>query len=47
MMQLSPELAEFVTRFQLQSPLPTHEGHNLRQAAVLIPIVNRPRPRCY
>ncbi|MHA6306859.1 CoA pyrophosphatase [Hafnia paralvei] len=44
MMQLSPELAEFVTRFQLQSPLPTHEGHNLRQAAVLIPIVNRPRP---
>ena len=44
MMRLSPELTEFVARFQLQTPIQTSEGHNLRQAAVLIPIVNRPQP---
>lgn len=44
MMRLSPELSEFVARFQLQAPIQTNEGHNLRQAAVLIPIVNRPQP---
>lgn len=43
-MRLSPALARFVTDFQLNSPLPERPTRHTRQAAVLIPIVNRPQP---
>ncbi|QPR27118.1 CoA pyrophosphatase [Edwardsiella hoshinae] len=43
-MHLSPELTRFVTRFQLQPPLPGRGTRHARQAAVLIPIINRPQP---
>ncbi|MFS6803146.1 CoA pyrophosphatase, partial [Edwardsiella tarda] len=43
-MRLSPNLTHFVTRFQLQSPQPGRAATHTRQAAVLIPIINRPQP---
>ncbi|EKS7792960.1 CoA pyrophosphatase [Edwardsiella piscicida] len=43
-MRLSPALARFVAHFQLNRPLPERPPRHTRQAAVLIPIVNRPQP---
>lgn len=43
-MILSAELARFVTRFQLRVPVNHASNPGLRQAAVLIPIINRPEP---
>ncbi|WP_380177715.1 CoA pyrophosphatase [Kalamiella sp. sgz302252] len=44
MAELSPALARFITRFQLQQPDPAALQLPTRQAAVLVPIINRPRP---
>lgn len=38
------DLAEFVTRFQLQTPRVSAPARQLRQAAVLVPIVRRTSP---
>ncbi|MBW7983175.1 CoA pyrophosphatase [Enterobacillus tribolii] len=43
-MTFSPELEQFITRFQLQMPVWRSSDPGLRQAAVLIPIINRPEP---
>lgn len=44
-MNLSLELQQFVSRFQLQLPvLPDRQCQYTRQAAILIPIINRSRP---
>lgn len=43
-MNFSPELAQFITRFQLQLPVQRTSNPALRQAAVLIPVINRPEP---
>ncbi|KFK91812.1 MULTISPECIES: CoA pyrophosphatase [unclassified Serratia (in: enterobacteria)] len=40
----SAPLAAFISRFQLQLPQATQVSHNVRPAAVLIPIINRPEP---
>ena len=40
----SPALERFITRFQLQRPEPAVPQLPTRQAAVLVPIINRPRP---
>jgi 8-oxo-dGTP pyrophosphatase MutT (NUDIX family) len=37
-------LAAFISRFQLQLPQATQASHNVRPAAVLIPIICRPEP---
>ncbi len=37
-------LDHFLSRFQLLRPQMTHETLNQRQAAVLIPVVRRPKP---
>ena len=37
-------LNEFIARFQLMRPQPAPAAHNRRQAAVLLPIVRRPKP---
>ncbi|RLM26833.1 CoA pyrophosphatase [Brenneria alni] len=43
-LQTPSNLAEFITRFQLQTLRPTLPAHQLRQAAVLVPIVCRAHP---
>lgn len=40
----SASLAAFISRFQLQLPQATQASHNVRPAAVLIPIICRPEP---
>ncbi|HBV39687.1 MAG TPA: CoA pyrophosphatase [Erwinia sp.] len=40
----SPTLQQFITRFLLQRPEPAVLQLPTRQAAVLVPIINRPRP---
>ncbi|WP_413741054.1 CoA pyrophosphatase [Sodalis sp. RH15] len=37
-------LADFITRFQLQLPRYSEPARNVRQAAVLVPIICRPTP---
>lgn len=44
MTSLPLTLDEFISRFQMLSPQPAPEVRNLRQAAVLLPIVRRPQP---
>jgi len=44
MAETSPALAHFLTRFQLQRPDAAAPPLPVRQAAVLVPIINRTRP---
>lgn len=44
MPHLSLSLDTFLSRFQLLQPVHRKASHNLRQAAVLVPIVKRPQP---
>ncbi|VDZ62053.1 putative NUDIX hydrolase [Serratia odorifera] len=37
-------LADFISRFQLQLPQASRISHNVRPAAVLVPIICRPEP---
>ncbi|AWH87381.1 CoA pyrophosphatase [Limnobaculum parvum] len=41
---MSDTLQHFIQRFQLQLPPPAHDTHQMRKAAVLIPIINGNTP---